>query len=111
MTNAPSKLSPPTLHWAQNGPDATRCDLCRATVKPLGECFVSIRRAFSLQHGQMVESDPIRVLMCVECGWTRPYAPTPSEAARAEKPPQNAPQRTDGATDALPTYYDSGVMD
>ena len=114
MTNPTSKLSPPTLHWGTVGPDGDRCDVCRAIIKPSGDCFVSIRRAFEFQNDRhthrMVEVEPITVVMCVECGWSRPYAPTPRETAPNPSDTANGPQEPD--TDAGgPTYHDAGVMD
>ena len=62
----------------------------------------------------MIETEPIRVLMCVECGWTRPYAPTPrpkpSVDAEGQKPPQTPASAQDEASDAAPDYFDAGVM-
>ena len=85
-----SKLSPPSLHWSNVGPDGDTCDLCSAQIKPDGDCFLSIRRAFELIEGWMVETEPIRVLMCVDCGWTRPYAPVPREGDGAWRPERAA---------------------
>lgn len=63
----------------------------------------------------MIETEPIKVLMCVECGWTRPYAPVPREGApmglEGQKPPQNGARTPDGPSGEAPTYHDSGVMD
>lgn len=107
MTNpAASQLSPPTLHWGTVGPNGDKCDLCPATIKPYADCFISVRRAFEIQNGRIVvETEPIRVLMCVECGWTRPYTPMP-KTSEAPKAPQEPNAATDG-----PTYHDAGVMD
>jgi hypothetical protein len=63
----------------------------------------------------MIETEPIKVLMCVDCGWTRPYAPVPREGAPMglgdQKPPQKPASAQDEALDAAPDYYDAGVMD
>ncbi len=116
-TNNASQLSPPTLHWGTVGPDGDRCDVCRAIIKPAGDCFVSIRRAFEFQNDRhtrrIVEVEPITVVMCVDCGWSRPYAPTPhpmpaeaSEGLDAPFPPTDGP-----SDDAPPSYFDAGVME
>ena len=109
-----SKLSPPALSWSTVGPDGATCDLCSAQIKPDGDCFLSIRRAFELVEGWMVETEPIRVLMCVDCGWQRPYSPTPrpkpSVDAEAPKGPQTGKAPQSEALDAAPDYYDAGVM-
>lgn len=114
MTNPASQLSPPTLHWGTVGPDGDRCDVCRAIIKPSGDCFVSIRRAFELQNDRhthrMVEVEPITVVMCVDCGWSRPYAPTPRETAPNPSDTANGPQTPDMDADG-PTYFDCGIMD
>jgi hypothetical protein len=105
-----SKLSPPSLHWSNVGPDGDKCDLCSAQIKPDGDCFLSIRRAFELVEGWMVETEPIRVLMCVDCGWTRPYAPMP-KTSEPPKGPQEPNTAQDGpSSDVAPDYFDAGVM-
>lgn len=98
MTNPASQLSPPTLHWGRIGPESDRCDLCRAPIKPYGDCFISVRRAFELHEGRMIESAPLKVLMCVACGWTRPYAPMPktSEAPKATETALQPPRGASG---------------
>lgn len=100
--NPTSQLSPPTLHWGTVGPNGDTCDLCPATIKPYGDCFVSIRRAFEIQNGRLVvETEPIKVVMCVECGWTRPYAPVPRSKPlfplRGAESPQTGTQTPDEA--------------
>jgi len=62
----------------------------------------------------MIETEPIKVLMCVACGWTRPYAPVPREGSPRSPEARNgledgkAPQGE--ALDAAPDYFDAGVM-
>lgn len=108
MTNPASQLAPPTLHWGTVGPSGDSCDLCHAPIKPHGDCFLSIRRAFELapDHRRMIETAPLKVLMCVDCGWQRPYAPVPREgvpmAPEAPKVPQNGAQAQDGVLEDAP---------
>lgn len=106
MTIPASQLSPPTLHWGTVGPDGDTCDLCASPIKPYGDCFISIRRAFELHQGRMIETAPLKVLMCVDCGWTRPYSPVP-KTSEAPKAPQTPDYAQDGAS---PQYFDAGVM-
>ncbi len=111
-----SKLSPPTLHWGTVVPSGDQCDLCSATIKPHGDCFISIRRSFELIRGAMIETEPIKVLMCVDCGWTRPYAPTPRSKPSVDAEGQNPPQKPASAQDEAlgdvePDYYSSDIMD
>lgn len=73
----PSQLAPPTLSWVQLGKHPLPCDLCPAIIPAHGDAFVCVRRCFELQANRMVEVAPLSILMCVDCGWSRPYAPTP----------------------------------
>lgn len=114
MTNPASQLSPPTLHWGTTGPEGDRCDLCAAPIKPNADCFISIRRAFELHQSRMVETAPLKVLMCVACGWSRPYAPMPRAACTSTEAPNGLettfPAQDGASSEVAPDYFDAGVM-
>lgn len=91
-----SQLAPPHLSWIRAGMAGETCELCRAPILAWGDCFLSIRRAFEMQGTRMVETDPLRVLMCLDCGAKARYTDMAEMAQDATQTPKGAPPMLGG---------------